>query len=119
MANQPPGITPLYGTHPNTSFANSIAGLGIAQVQEMPQDMMRFWTEYPQTGKVGTRVGAMAQLVARFHGMEEATGSNPVSSTRGKSLPDPAQVLLNHHEDVTFALIDLHLYTRLIVGTVY
>lgn len=23
----------------------------------------------------------MAQLVARFHGMEEATGSNPVSST--------------------------------------
>ncbi len=25
--------------------------------------------------------GAMAQLVARFHGMEEATGSNPVSST--------------------------------------
>lgn len=28
------------------------------------------------------RQGAMAQLVARFHGMEEATGSNPVSSTR-------------------------------------
>ena len=25
--------------------------------------------------------GAMAQLVARFHGMEEVTGSNPVSST--------------------------------------
>ena len=24
----------------------------------------------------------MAQVVARFHGMEEATGSNPVSSTR-------------------------------------
>ena len=29
--------------------------------------------------------GAMAQLVARFHGMEEATGSNPVSSTPNRS----------------------------------
>ena len=27
----------------------------------------------------------MAQLVARFHGMEEATGSNPVSSTTTKA----------------------------------
>ena len=25
--------------------------------------------------------GAMAQLVARFHGMEEVRGSNPLSST--------------------------------------
>ncbi len=31
------------------------------------------------------RQGAMAQLVARFHGMEEATGSNPVSSTETKA----------------------------------
>src|SRR5699024_11930288 len=29
-----------------------------------------------------TRYGAMAQLVARFHGMEEVRGSNPLSSTR-------------------------------------
>ena len=43
--------------------------------------MGRFWTEFSRPGKVVTRVGAMAQLVARFHGMEEATGSNPVSST--------------------------------------
>ena len=38
----------------------------------------------PVLGRVGLRpqdAGAMAQLVARFHGMEEATGSNPVSST--------------------------------------
>ena len=28
-----------------------------------------------------TRHGAMAQLVARFHGMEEVGGSNPPSST--------------------------------------
>ena len=37
-------------------------------------------------GKVGTRIGAMAQLVARFHGMEEATGSNPVSSTTSNTI---------------------------------
>ena len=30
--------------------------------------------------------GAMAQLVARFHGMEEVTGSNPVSSTHVKKV---------------------------------
>ena len=37
--------------------------------------------------------GAMAQLVARFHGMEEATGSNPVSSTaRTALIRDDAQV---------------------------
>ena len=29
----------------------------------------------------GTAQGAMAQLVARFHGMEEVGGSNPPSST--------------------------------------
>ena len=28
-----------------------------------------------------TKYGAMAQLVARFHGMEEVRGSNPLSST--------------------------------------
>ncbi len=26
--------------------------------------------------------GGMAQLVARFHGMEEARGSNPLTSTK-------------------------------------
>ena len=30
--------------------------------------------------------GAMAQLVARFHGMEEVRGSNPLSSTRSDVL---------------------------------
>ena len=39
------------------------------------------WTSPGRPGNVGSRIGAMAQLVARFHGMEEATGSNPVSST--------------------------------------
>ena len=31
--------------------------------------------------------GAMAQLVARFHGMEEVGGSNPPSSTTSLSRP--------------------------------
>jgi hypothetical protein len=30
---------------------------------------------------LGSRFGALAQLVERFHGMEEARGSNPLSST--------------------------------------
>ena len=36
-----------------------------------------------------TREGAMAQLVARFHGMEEVGGSNPPSSTKLKSPSRP------------------------------
>ena len=36
----------------------------------------------------------MAQLVARFHGMEEATGSNPVSSTpRTRLEPLPSKMV--------------------------
>ena len=32
----------------------------------------------------------MAQLVARFHGMEEVRGSNPLSSTKSVMLEPPA-----------------------------
>ncbi len=32
------------------------------------------------------RFGALAQLVERFHGMEEARGSNPLSSTQPRTL---------------------------------
>ncbi len=38
---------------------------------------------------MGTR-GAVAQLAERLHGMQEVTGSNPVSSTLGSALhPSP------------------------------
>jgi hypothetical protein len=33
------------------------------------------------TGPPGHAQGALAQLVARFHGMEEVRGSSPLSST--------------------------------------
>jgi predicted transcriptional regulator with HTH domain len=33
------------------------------------------------TGDPSTLQGALAQLVARFHGMEEVRGSSPLSST--------------------------------------
>ena len=36
---------------------------------------------YQVAGGDGINKGAMAQLVARFHGMEEVGGSNPPSST--------------------------------------
>ena len=34
-----------------------------------------------KVGSVKQSFGAIAQLVERFHGMEEARGSNPLSST--------------------------------------
>ena len=35
----------------------------------------------PSTGVSGVGCGAMAQLVARLHGMQKVRGSNPLSST--------------------------------------
>ena len=42
---------------------------------------------YYLSGRQGDELnnGAMAQLVARFHGMEEVRGSNPLSSTTFKT----------------------------------
>jgi hypothetical protein len=37
---------------------------------------VRLWTGHPARSQ-----GALAQLVARFHGMEEVRGSSPLSST--------------------------------------
>ena len=43
----------------------------------------RLRVRYYLSGRQGDELnnGAMAQLVARFHGMEEVRGSNPLSST--------------------------------------
>lgn len=46
----------------------------------------RLRVRYYLSGRQGDELnnGAMAQLVARFHGMEEVGGSNPPSSTTGR-----------------------------------
>ena len=49
---------------------------------------------YYLSGRQGDELnnGAMAQLVARFHGMEEVGGSNPPSSTENPVLDQRAPV---------------------------
>ena len=42
---------------------------------------MRFWQGATGWYRADVPIGAVAQLVERFHGMEEARGSNPLSST--------------------------------------
>ena len=48
-----------------------LAGLNASTVRSV-----RLWT-----GRLVHAQGALAQLVARFHGMEEVRGSSPLSST--------------------------------------
>ena len=44
-------------------------------------------------GRLVHAQGALAQLVARFHGMEEVRGSSPLSST----IQAPGQADFRHH----------------------
>jgi hypothetical protein len=55
--------------------------------------------------------GALAQLVARFHGMEEVRGSSPLSSTIKPLVGPPFIVVL-----VAFWLVGLALLTNLLTN---
>ncbi len=44
--------------------------------------MLAIFLEYRKIGSKNIQYGAIAQLVERMNGIHEATGSNPVSSTK-------------------------------------
>jgi hypothetical protein len=44
--------------------------------------MLAIFLEYRKIGPCYIKYGAIAQLVERMNGIHEATGSNPVSSTK-------------------------------------
>ena len=55
---------------------------------------------YYLSGRQGDELnnGAMAQLVARFHGMEEVGGSNPPSSTENIDIRFRVSIFLLHEQ---------------------
>ena len=55
---------------------------------------------YYLSGRQGDELnnGAMAQLVARFHGMEEVGGSNPPSSTENVDIRFRMSIFLLHEQ---------------------
>ena len=55
---------------------------------------------YYLSGRQGDELndGAMAQLVARFHGMEEVGGSNPPSSTENFDIRFRVSIFLLHEQ---------------------
>ena len=52
----------------------------------------------PSTGVSGVGCGAMAQLVARLHGMQKVRGSNPLSST---GFPDFCSVVKDQAKNLS------------------
>ena len=56
-----------------------VVQVGGLEVDWQPPELALLYLGRRASG--GIPFGAMAQLVARFHGMEEVRGSNPLSST--------------------------------------
>ena len=56
-------------------------------MQRKPFPLVFDFADFVAAGTVRNPFGAIAQLVERFHGMEEVRGSIPLSSTPKRQMP--------------------------------